>query len=190
MSEFILRVGHEVPETDAEGPGRRYAIWVQGCTLLCPGCCNPELFSAEGGTPVHVNDLLERILATDVEGISLLGGEPLQQPVALAELCRRTREAGLSVMIFSGYTIEEIRQLDGGNDVLAWTDLLVDGRYDRSQPDEVRRWIGSRNQRLHFLTDRYHENDPQFVSPDSIEIRLSGGELTINGRPWGRGLPQ
>ena len=69
-------------------------------------------------------------------------------------------------------------------------DLVVDGPYDRTQPDTTRRWIGSRNQGLHALTGAYDLADPRFHAGETLEIRLVGGEIVVNGWPWkGRGLP-
>ena len=186
-----LRVALEVPETRAEGPGDRYAIWVQGCTLRCPGCCNPEMFTDRGGTVVDLDALVERIVATPkIEGITMLGGEPMQQAPAVAQLLSRVRARGLSTMVFTGYTREELAGVDGADEVLSHVDLLVDGRYDAARPDETRRWIGSENQRMHFLTDRYDPGDPMFTSADTVELRMRDGVLTINGRPWGAWAPR
>lgn len=193
-----LDIGVEVPDTEAEGPGRRYAVWVQGCPMRCPGCCNPEFLPFRGGERSTVGALLERIWATrattELTGVSLLGGEPFAQAEALAVLAERVRDAGLSVMVYSGYTLEELTEgtpasAPGVSRLLAATDLLCDGRYQREAPDDTRRWIGSTNQRLHFLSDRHHPAEPSFGEGETIEIRLRDGELVINGWPWGRGLP-
>lgn len=186
-----LRVAKEISCTEAEGPGRRYALWVQGCTLRCPGCCNPEMFSTRGGTQTPVDELLTRIRAAAaseaIEGVSVLGGEPFQQPAPLAALCRQVRELGLSVMLYSGYRLDELHELaqtdPGTAALLAEADLLVDGRYDASLPEARRRWIGSSNQHLHFLTARYAPDDPRFFERNSIEIRVVNGEVLINGWP-------
>lgn len=180
-----LRLAQVVPCTEAEGPGRRFAVWVQGCPLRCPGCCNPEMLPFEGGWEVDVNDLAEQVRRQAVEGISLLGGEPMAQAAGLAALAKRVRAWGLSVMVFSGFTLEEIR---GSNDpaaldLLAETDLLVDGPYLRDRPERGRRWVGSDNQRVHALTDRYRVDDLQWARPNTLELRLAGGELTVNGFP-------
>ncbi len=180
-----LRVAQLVPNTEAEGPGHRFALWLQGCPLRCPGCCNPEMFS-ERGPLVPVEELARRILATPgIEGLSLLGGEPFAQPGPAAALCERVREAGLSIMVFSGYTLAELRAMASPDvdRLLATVDLLVDGRYEKDQPDTRRRWIGSRNQVLHFLTPRYSPDDPRFSAPNTAEIHLVDGKLVINGWP-------
>lgn len=193
-----LRIGVEVADTEAEGPGRRYAIWVQGCPMRCPGCCNPELLRFEGGEASTVAAVHERIMAaharSPLRGISLLGGEPFAQAAALAPLAERVRAAGLSVMVYSGYTLAELEapplaEQPGVARLLAATDLLVDGRYERDQPDDERRWIGSTNQGLHFLSDRHHPAEPDFGGGETVEIRLVGKQVIINGWPWGRGLP-
>jgi anaerobic ribonucleoside-triphosphate reductase activating protein len=176
-----LVVGQIVEDTEAEGPGRRFAVWVQGCSLHCPGCCNPHLFSTRGGTRLDVSDLLARIArANGIEGVSLLGGEPFEQPDAIAELCAGVRSSGLSVMVFSGYTLAEL-QARGAP--LAHVDLLVDGRYEASMPDTKRRWVGSTNQVVHFLSERGRADAPRFDAPNTVEIRLSRGALSVNGWP-------
>ncbi len=185
----ILSVAHVAPATEAEGPGRRFALWFQGCPLRCPGCCNPEMLPFTGGTPRPVAHVLAEVdrtrSAEAIEGVTLLGGEPLAHAAGAAALARGARSLGLSVMVFTGYTLEEARELPDPAvaDLLAHTDILVDGPYDRDRPDTRRRWIGSTNQRIHFLTDRYRADDPCWHQPNTLEIRLRGGELTVNGFP-------
>lgn len=184
-----------VEDTEAEGPGRRFAVWVQGCTLRCPGCCNPELFAVDGGHREDVRALAARVLATPgVEGLTVLGGEPFQQAPAVAALGALVRAGGRSVMVFTGYTLEELRAgaVEGAEALLAQVDLLVDGRYEARRPERTRRWIGSANQRLHFLTDRYREGDPRLEGANTVELRWGPSGLQVNGWPsaarvWRRG---
>src|SRR5262245_55340012 len=93
----VLRVATIVDDTEAEGPGRRFALWVQGCAIRCPGCCNPEMFAHDRGTQMTVDGVLARVRA-GVEGVTFLGGEPFEQAGELAELARAVRERGLTVM--------------------------------------------------------------------------------------------
>ena len=142
----------------------------------------------EGGTPIPVSEVVRQIdLAVRthcVEGVTLLGGEPLAHAAGAAVLARAVRERGLTVMIFSGFTLEEARTLPDPAvaELLGLTDILVDGPYLREQPDTTRRWIGSTNQRIHFLTSRYHFDD-RWRTSNTLEIRLRDGELTVNGFP-------
>src|SRR5437588_8663798 len=96
--EVVLRIAQTVACTEAEGPGRRYALWFQGCPLRCPGCCNPEMLPFEGGTAVPLAEVLREIEAAraeGVEGITLLGGEPLAHAAGAVALARAVRARGL-----------------------------------------------------------------------------------------------
>src|SRR3954468_2699873 len=91
-ADLTLRVAQIVPCTEAEGPGRRFALWFQGCPLRCPGCCNPEMLPFAGGTPRPVGDIFaERAPPGDdhqIEGVPLPGGEPLAHAAGAAALAR------------------------------------------------------------------------------------------------------
>ena len=184
-----LQIAQLVRATQAEGPGRRLAIWLQGCPLRCPGCCNPEMLPFSGGRDVPLADLLAEILRArdedQIEGITLLGGEPFAHATGTAELAAATQRLNLSVMVFSGYTLGELKSLPDPavHLLLAQTDILVDGPYVHELPETRRRWIGSSNQQIHFLSSRYRADDPQWLLPNTLEIRLTGGELSVNGFP-------
>jgi anaerobic ribonucleoside-triphosphate reductase activating protein len=187
--EIKLPIAQIVPCTEAEGPGRRFALWFQGCPLRCPGCCNPEMLSFTGGTTLSLGEVVAKIEEAarthGIEGVTLLGGEPLAHAAGAAALAWETRRRGLTVMVFSGYILEEARLLPdvAVAELLEQTDILVDGPYLREQPETRRRWIGSANQRIHFLSDRYRADDPRWLLPNTLEIRLRGSELTVNGFP-------
>jgi anaerobic ribonucleoside-triphosphate reductase activating protein len=138
------------------------------------------MFPAAGGEEVDVTRLAEEIVSAPVEGLSLLGGEPFEQEGACAELAAAVRAAGRSVMVFTGFRLEE---LDPTSPLLAATDVLVDGRYERDHPETARRWVGSRNQRVHFLSDRYGPQHPDFAERNEVVIRLSRDGLSVHGWP-------
>jgi anaerobic ribonucleoside-triphosphate reductase activating protein len=189
--ESLLRVGARVPVTEVEGPGARYALWVQGCSIRCPGCCNPHLFEAAGGQAVSVDLLLDEVreVRPRIEGLTLLGGEPFEQAAPAAALAHGARALGLSVMTFTGYTLEALRARHdpGVAALLAATDLLVDGLYLAQRPERRRRWVGSENQRFHYLSDRY---SPAIEAPGeagalrAVEVRVAAdGRVLLNGWP-------
>jgi anaerobic ribonucleoside-triphosphate reductase activating protein len=118
-----------------------------------------------------------------LEGISLIGGEPFEQDAGLAELSGRVRAAGLSVMAYTGYTLEELRER--GSVLVGEVDLLVDGRYREELRTTTRRFIGSTNQVLHFLSGFYTEDDPRFAEPNTAEIRFDHrGQIQVVGFPF------
>src|ERR1700722_19032038 len=107
MTDVFLQVAQIVPATEAEGPGLRFALWFQGCPLRCPGCCNPEMLPFDGGQPMAVADVIalveEAARSHGVEGVTLLGGEPLAHAAGAVVLARALRARGLSVVVFSGF---------------------------------------------------------------------------------------
>ncbi len=192
MLHGMLRVATIVVDTEAEGPGRRLALWVQGCTIRCPGCCNPEMFTKAGGKDMTVDEVLAKLPA-DVEGVSILGGEPFEQAAEVAAFARGVRARGKTVMVYSGYTLGELREQAVTNpavtELLDVVDLLVDGRYDRDKaeppPPLGRRWLGSTNQVMHFLTPAYSADDPRMRGANTVEIHWRDGKLVVNGWPAG-----
>jgi len=181
----MMRIHRYVTHTTAEGPGQRFCLWMQGCCHHCEGCFNPETWSFDGGTEMTGQQVLEKILAVrnQIEGITLLGGEPFHQARELAWLCKHVREAGLSVLAFTGYTYEALqgRHDPDINALLAQIDLLLDGPYIQALQDFSRPWVGSSNQRFVYLTDRYHPAEIA-ACKNRLEVRLAGdGSLIING---------
>jgi anaerobic ribonucleoside-triphosphate reductase activating protein len=178
---WALRLHQFLPFSRANGPGARAVLWVQGCSLGCPGCFNPQTHPWAGGEVVLVDDLLARLAALGgIEGITVSGGEPLQQRPALLALLRRVRkETALSVLLFTGYRWEEVRAMPQAEALLACVDVLLAGRYDARQ-HLARDLRGSANKTVHFLTGRYTPADLQavpaaevIISPDG-EVQLSG----------------
>ncbi len=166
------------PRSRANGPGARFVVWFQGCTLGCPGCFNPSTH-ADGGRETAVESILAELAAANVEGLTLSGGEPLQQPEAAAALLAGARALGLSTLMFSGYTLEEARALPGGPAVLANLDVMIDGRYVSTErhADGLR---GSANQRIQLLTARYSLAEVEATPVAEIRIGKTG-EVILTG---------
>src|SRR5262245_54578321 len=114
----------------------RAVVWTQGCSLGCPGCFNPETHAFDHGQWIAVDALFDRIhaLGDSIEGITISGGEPLQQAGATLALLRRVRsETSLSAIVFTGFRWPEVQQLPQGREILANLDILLAGRYDASE---------------------------------------------------------
>lgn len=186
-----LNVAMIVPHTEAEGPGRRFALWVQGCPMRCPGCCNQEMLEFVDKTWRDVDDVLADVLKAkekhQIEGVTFLGGEPFSQPEALSKLARKVRLEGLTVMIFTGFTRKTLlkSKRPGVAELLAETDLLVDGQFQEENIDSKRRWIGSNNQETYALTDAYKALVEDWdTTPETLEVRVINGKLVVNGSPF------
>lgn len=161
--------------TEAEGPCKRLAIWFQGCDKRCIGCCNPELLDF---VPAHfmtlgevINVIVDAKEKFDIEGVTFLGGEPTLQR-GLAELSLSIRSMGLGVILFTGRQFEELF-----DDLKTATDLIVDGSFEQDKIDNARNLVGSENQRIIFITERYRSHEQWFYipRPKRVDINLSDG---------------
>jgi anaerobic ribonucleoside-triphosphate reductase activating protein len=181
-NSLSLRIHHWTPDSRANGPGVRAVVWVQGCSLGCPGCFNPQTHPRKGGDAVQVDDLLHHITALEgqIEGLTISGGEPLQQMPALIELLQGLRRATqLSVLAFTGFTWAEVKRMPRCAELLDSLDVLIAGRFDASQR-LAEGLIGSANKTVHFLTRRYTWKDLLLTPPAEVWI-TSSGEIELSG---------
>ncbi len=186
----LLNLADWVDCTEVEGPGRRAALWVQGCTLRCQGCCNPHMMEIEPRYFIKADRVITWLHGVQnrhaIEGVTFLGGEPMLQARGLAEVASACRGMGLSVIVFTGFTIEWLHEflIPGAEQLLAETDVLVDGPYIAEMRETARNWVGSNNQRFHFLTSRYTPeivDDPTYAHGFELRVLRDG---TIKGFGW------
>ena len=170
----------------ANGPGIRVSLFVSGCTHHCKGCFNEETWDFNYGqffSEKEEDQIIEYLKEDYIKGLSLLGGEPFEQTKELAVLAQMIKSAGLSVVCFTGYTLEELRLKNSAdiNSFLENIDLLIDGGFEKEKFDLSRPWVGSSNQRFIFLTDRYNQEEISLYK-NKIEVRISqDGKTEING---------
>ena len=108
----VIKVCGIEPESIVDGPGFRYVIFVQGCPHHCPGCHNPESWTFDAGEDMTVHEILDEIRSNpNLDGVTFSGGEPFEQVPALLELAKMVKAEGLSLMSYSGYTLEELLPL-------------------------------------------------------------------------------
>lgn len=177
-----VNVANIMPRSHVNGPGERFVIWVQGCPLACQGCWNPETWSFKTGSRQSIEELYSKIASTpEISGVTFSGGEPFSQAKALAQLARLVRKRGLSVFVFSGYELNELKS-PTQKELLEECDIIVSGRYIEALRAKNLPWRGSSNQQVHFLTDRYSLAD----RPDGTEVEVFigvNGEVNVTGFP-------
>ncbi|MBM4023957.1 MAG: radical SAM protein [Planctomycetes bacterium] len=183
---LTIRVHRFLPCSEAEGPGRRATLWTQGCPIHCPGCFNFQTWDFRGGSSRTIDDLFQEIdRVSGLEGVTLTGGEPFAQAGPLAALAGLCRRAGLSVVTYTGYEFERVRQSTrcDWQALLEATDLLLAGPFVRELADTSRPWVGSANQQFVFLTDRYRALECRIRQvPQRIEIWVDNdGAVSFNG---------
>lgn len=186
-----LNVAKIIDVTQAEGPGLRTAIWVQGCLKRCVGCCNGQFLKIQPADVCDSQMIIEQIAHNQqqygIEGVTLLGGEPFLQAEGLADIAQTCRKMGLSVMVFTGYQLEELDdfRFKGASQLLEATDILVDGEYQQALTENVRNWVGSTNQRFHYFTDFYNQSIETQALLVTNEWRIdTRGNILGNGLPF------
>jgi anaerobic ribonucleoside-triphosphate reductase activating protein len=147
----IIRVCGVEPESIVDGPGFRYVLFVQGCPHHCHGCHNPESWDPKAGFDMTTGEVFAEIMENPhLRGVTFSGGEPFEQVPALLELAKLVKGAGLTLMSYSGYTLEELenRHDPETDELLSMLDILVDGRYDEKLRNLTLIYCGSENQRV------------------------------------------
>ena len=149
----LLRLSGVISESIVDGPGFRYVVFTQGCPHGCPGCHNPQTHDFNGGTLIDPLTLLPEIDENPLlAGVTFSGGEPFVQPEALLPLAREIKARGLHLLIFSGYTYEQLTDLmttrEAIGELLKLCDTLIDGPFLLEQRDLTLQFRGSANQRI------------------------------------------
>jgi anaerobic ribonucleoside-triphosphate reductase activating protein len=181
-----LRVGKYLISSEVNGPGRRFVIWLQGCEFRCLDCFNDEFHDPSRGKPYKTTELALLIAeAGEIEGITLSGGEPLLQAQSLIPLLLWVKNAGLSIVCYTGWTMDEL--LNGsvpyGRELVDLCDILIDGRFDKSMRSPLL-WRGSHNQQVHFLSGRYRREYAGLANQaqkQRTEILVGNGNVSMTG---------
>jgi anaerobic ribonucleoside-triphosphate reductase activating protein len=200
-----MRVHSIIDQTTVNGPGRRLAVWTQGCTLKCPGCWNPDTHDHAGAAAeISPRNLAKRILSTpDIEGVTFSGGDPIQQITQLLFTLFLVKQQlpSFSVGLYTGYTqheLEEGRFEHMVNGVMMpglpfhwrqlkkYLDFAVMGRYNATKATTVLPMCGSFNQELVLFSERYLPSDfgrqmvELLIAPDGKSITMTGFPVGIH----------
>lgn len=166
--------------TEVEGPYKRLCIWFQGCNIHCKGCCNPDYQPLVPKNILSLDELISIIAVAkekfDIEGVTYAGGEPTLQQ-GLPQLTEEINKLGLGVISFTGRFYGEVK------DILFGCDAVIDGAYEVDQSETRRRIIGSTNQRIICLTDRYKDCIEDWFLQNgnkSVEMNVSS-VIVVNG---------
>lgn len=148
-----IRIAGVIKESIVDGPGIRLAIFCQGCPHNCKCCHNPETHDFKGGYLCNIDKILQAIDENPLlQGVTFSGGEPTCQPEAFLKLAKEIKKRSLNILIFSGYTFEELSERKKKDialdELLNLTDILIDGRYEEEKRDISLTFRGSKNQRI------------------------------------------
>ena len=161
------------------GPGKRVLIFLKGCSIHCNGCVNKHLWSFEGGKLVSAPDVLAYCKIENAVGITIHGGEPLDQACGLKELVNILKENNLTIILFTGYLKRELDK----NQLYIWrsSDMVVAGRFVLEKRNVNLQFRGSKNQRVYRHKGPYKNyklNDGYTTAIISID---ESGRMDVNG---------
>lgn len=145
---------YEVVENEhLYGPGKRLLLFTQGCSLRCKGCTNQHLWEFGKGIDVTIEEILNQ--CTDLDGITLHGGEPLDQANVLVELIRKLKQQRKTIILFTGYIFKELNKVQKQ----AWlsSDMVISGRYEEQNRNIYLQFRGSTNQKVFTHKGKYKD---------------------------------
>ena len=144
-----LRISGIVNDSIVDGPGIRLTVFTQGCLFNCPNCHNPQTHDLNGGYDQEISEIMALIENNSLlDGVTISGGEPFLQPKALLNLVKQIKSLSLSVMVYSGYTFEQLINDTTKRALLQEIDYLVDGLFIEKLKSLELLYRGSSNQRL------------------------------------------
>ena len=137
------------------GPDRRIGIWTQGCSFGCKGCISQHTWDKEGGVLYDVDALVKEVVDADTKRVTITGGEPFEQAVALKALLTSLRNSGIDdILLYSGFSYRYLQQ--NFQDILKLIDVLIVGLFKLNQPTEFA-YKGSDNQEMTILNQNLKE---------------------------------
>ena len=162
MNNF-LRISGIINESIVDGPGIRLVVFAQGCKHNCLECHNPETHSLEGGYLISIDEIVERVRKNPLlQGVTFSGGDPFEQAHIFGILAKLVKEMGLDVVTYTGYLYEkildEIEHKKDWDMLLKHSDIIVDGKYDKTKKKSDLKFIGSANQRIIDVKKTFETN--------------------------------
>ena len=164
------------------GPGNRFVLWTQGCSKGCSECFNPETWSTNVYKEYSPTQIFELIKNFEVDGVTISGGDPLEQEDELLELLMllSTMRLRKGVILFSGFTRAEISSNFIREQCLKYIDVLIDGRYEKNLKVDFS-LKGSSNQEFYFFSNKILSDELHF--DQEIEISSLEGDIMMTGFP-------
>ena len=180
-----LRVANIIPTSEANGPGVHFTLWVQGCSLNCPGCYNKVLQNKSKGNEYSIDAIVKIIYNywkdDKIRGITLTGGEPLQQAESILSLVKSVKkiERKIGIILLTGYYKTEIEKEEYFQELQSHIDVLIAGRFvmDKKIQEGLR---GSSNKEYFFYSSIYSQEEFESIPPTEVFIDNSGN-ISLTG---------
>lgn len=155
-------------------------LWLQGCSIQCENCWNDELWSFQGGQSIGNDEVITYAGTHKNSGITLLGGEPLDQAPAVLKLIEAAQESGLDVLLYTGYELHELSSVQ--KQCVDLADIVIHGRYIHELRSLNLLWRGSTNQEILINNKRFRDID--LTEKRQMEVHIdSRGQTKVVGYP-------
>lgn len=173
-----MRINDYIEHSEIYGFEPTFVIWTQGCSIRCEGCWNTFTWDFDGGKEIKIEDLVNIIKNSKDKSVTILGGEPLDQEEECLQLLKELRKLNLGIILYTGREAEEINQ-----EVFNYVDILICGPFVKEKRIFNHQLIGSSNQRVLYITNRYKEKDLYNGTHVEMYFDENTGEIEIIGYP-------
>lgn len=176
------------------GPGRRLGIWLQGCHVGCRGCVSRDTWNPEGGQWIEPKALVSRCrdqIGNDIDGVTISGGEPFEQPEALYALLDALKpwqaKADFDILCYSGLPLKRLQQEYGY--ILDRLDALIPEPFAETRQTDSP-WRGSANQSLVLLSNKGRVRFAEQESRRAMQIQVDHQKIWMIGIPRPGDMPR
>ncbi len=161
------------------GPGKRVLLFLQGCSIHCEGCVNQHLWTFGSGKNATTEEIMAFCRENQAEGITLHGGEPLDQAEGLYPIVKELKNGGFTVILFTGYNKKELTLQQ--RRIWNLSDIIVCGRFEQKKRNVYLQFRGSTNQRIIRRNGKYR--DYKIKNGKTVAVLTVGedGKTNIKG---------
>lgn len=173
---------HAYKISRVNGPGKRFTLWTQGCSKGCVDCFNPETWNNKNNIILSSNEIFELIKEEEIDGVTITGGDPFEQEEELLDLLILISNLSLSkgVIVFSGFTYDEIRENKIREKCCDYIDVLIDGRYEKENRVSDC-FKGSSNQNIIYFSSKVKEEE--LIMDQEVEVSIMDDIISVTGFP-------
>jgi len=177
---MFIKINYILEASKVQGPGTRFTIWVQGCSIRCQSCKNKDTWDFNSGESINIDTLATKIKKSSSTGLTITGGEPLDQFDAVYNLITKVSN-DKDIFLCSGYTLKQINDDPYKRTILSCIDMICAGPFDETQICQSE-WKGSRNQEIACFSKRANELR-QKHKPLKTEYRINKhtGQVLVTG---------
>lgn len=173
---------HAYKISRVNGPGKRFTLWTQGCSKGCVDCFNPETWNNKNNIVLSTSEIFELIKEEEIDGVTITGGDPFEQEEELLDLLILISNLSLSkgVIVFSGFTYDEIRENKIREKCCDYIDVLIDGRYEKENRVSDC-FKGSSNQNIIYFSSKVKEEE--LIMDQEVEVSIMDDIISVTGFP-------